>query len=46
MCNDNQGNNFCNMRDDFKLYIDIAKNACNSLPRDIILNKIFKGISC
>ena len=43
MCNDKQGNNFCNMRDDFKLYMDIGKYACNSLPREIILNSIFKG---
>ena len=42
MCNDKYGNNFCNMRDDFKLYMDIGKYACNSLPREIILNSIFK----
>ena len=43
MCNDKYGNNFCNMRDDFKLYMDIGKYACNSLPREIILHNIFKG---
>ena len=42
MCDDNRGENFCNMRDDFKLYMDIAKHACNSLPREIILHNIFK----
>ena len=42
MCDDNKGDNFCNMRDDFKLYMDISKYACNSLPREIILNSIFK----
>jgi len=43
MCNDKDGNNFCNMRDDFKLYMDIGKNACNCLPREIILHDIFKS---
>jgi len=42
MCDDNRGENFCNMRDDFKLYMDIGKYACNSLPREIILHNIFK----
>lgn len=42
MCDDNRGKNFCNMKDDFKLYMDIAKHACNSLPREIILHNIFK----
>ena len=42
MCDDNRGENFCNMKDDFKLYMDIAKHACNSLPREIILHNIFK----
>ena len=42
MCNNNQGDNFCNMRDDFKLYMDISKYARNSLPREIILHGIFK----
>ena len=42
MCNDSRGNNLCNMRDDFKLYMDIGKYACNSLPREIILHNIFK----
>ena len=43
MCDDNKGDNFCNMGDDFKLYMDISKYACNSLPREIIVNSIFKG---
>jgi hypothetical protein len=42
ICDDNRGENFCNMKDDFKLYMDIAKHACNSLPREIILHNIFK----
>ena len=33
---------FCDMRDDFKLYISIAEEACNSLPREIISHDIFK----
>ena len=30
------------MSDDFSLYINISKDAINSLPRDILNNKIFK----
>ena len=30
------------MQDNFKLYIDIASDACNALPREIITNEIFK----
>ena len=42
LCDDGRDGNFCNMRDDFKLYMNIAKYACNSLPREIILHNIFK----
>jgi len=44
LCSDN-GNSFCDMTDDFNLYISIAKNACNSLPIDILNNNIFKEYS-
>jgi hypothetical protein len=33
---------FCNMSDDFNLYKSIARDACNCLPREIIMNDIFK----
>jgi hypothetical protein len=42
LCDDGRDGNFCNMRDDFKLYMNIAKYARNSLPREIILHNIFK----
>ena len=42
ICIDKYNNNFCDMIDNFDLYINIAKNACNSLPRDIIMYDIFK----
>ena len=41
MCLDKDENSFLNMPDDFRLYINIAKYACNSLPREIIMNDIF-----
>ena len=41
MCLDKDENSFLNMTDDFRLYINIAKYACNSLPREIIVNDIF-----
>ena len=41
MCIDKEENSFLNMPDDFRLYINIAKYACNSLPREIIMNDIF-----
>tara|TARA_B100000212_G_C26934443_1_gene347475 strand:- start:245 stop:493 length:249 start_codon:yes stop_codon:yes gene_type:complete len=40
--NEEKDINFLEMNDDFKLYISIAKNACNSLPRVIIQHDIFK----
>ena len=41
ICLNNDGGSFCNMADDFRLYISIAKYACNALPREIIKNEIF-----
>tara|TARA_Y100000287_G_C14095508_1_gene292530 strand:- start:147 stop:656 length:510 start_codon:yes stop_codon:yes gene_type:complete len=43
MCTDKNGNNYCNMPDDFSLYINISKDAVNSLPIDILENNIFKN---
>ena len=43
LCDDGRDGNFCNMKDNFKLYMDISRYACNSLPREIILHNIFKG---
>ena len=31
------------MPDDFYLYKSIAKDACNCLPREVIMNDIFKS---
>ena len=42
MCEDKYGMNFCEMDDNFDLYISIAKNAINSLPSEILSHKIFK----
>ena len=42
LCVDKNGNNFCDMNDDFSLYICIAKGACHSLPREVLNNKLFK----
>ena len=42
LCINRQNESFCEMRDDFKLYISIAKDACNCLPREVIVNSIFK----
>ena len=42
MCIDVNGDNFCEMDDDFSLYINISKNAINSLPSKILENNIFK----
>ena len=43
ICIDKFGNHYCDMNDDFSLYINISKNAINSLPIDILNNKIFKN---
>ena len=42
LCLNRKNESFCEMRDDFKLYISIAKDACNCLPREVIVNSIFK----
>jgi len=42
MCIDKFGNHYRDMNDDFSLYINISKNAKNSLPVDILNHKIFK----
>ena len=42
LCLNHKNESFCEMRDDFKLYISIAKDACNCLPREVIVNSIFK----
>ena len=42
MCLNHINQSFCELNDNFKLYINIAKDACNSLPREIIMNNIFK----
>ena len=43
MCIDCNKENFREMSDNFNLYISIAKNASNSLPRNIIQKKIFSS---
>ena len=42
LCTDKNGENFCDKDDDFGLYICIAKDACHSLPKNVVENKIFK----
>ena len=42
MCMDRQNKSFCDMKDDFSLYVAIARNACQSLPREILEHPIFK----
>ena len=42
MCLNHINQSFCELNDNFKLYINIARDACNSLPREIIMNNIFK----
>jgi hypothetical protein len=41
LCKDKVGRSFCEMEDNFNLYKSIAKDACNCLPREIIMDKIF-----
>ena len=43
MCTNNCDISFCDMPDDFYLYKSIAKDACNCLPREVIMNDIFKS---
>ena len=42
LCLNRKNESFCEMRDDFILYISIAKDACNCLPREVIVNSVFK----
>ena len=42
MSNNHEDKSFCDEDDTFDLYINIAKHACNSLPREIILHDLFK----
>lgn len=42
LCKRRDNGSFCDMRDDFSLYISIAKNACHSLPRDTVEHSIFR----
>jgi len=39
---DKYGNNFCDMSDNFALYIKIARDACNGLPRKILEDPLFR----
>ena len=43
LCKDRDGESFCEMTDDFNLYVSIARNACNSLPRNVIDDPLFRG---
>jgi hypothetical protein len=43
MCKNSCDISFCDMPDDFYLYKSIARDACNCLPREIIMNDIFKS---
>lgn len=43
MCKNSCDISFCDMPDDFYLYKSIAKDACNCLPREVIMNDIFKS---
>jgi len=42
MCRDHQNGSFCDMKDDFNLYVSIARHASNSLPRDVLQDPIFR----
>lgn len=42
MCTDKNNDNFCQMDDDFSLYILISKNSKNAIPFDILNKEIFK----
>ena len=39
---DNEGESLYDLHDDFEMYIEISKSSCNSLPRQMIQNYIFK----
>ena len=43
MCKNSCDISFCDMPDDFYLYKSIARDACNCLPREVIMNDIFKS---
>ncbi len=43
MSTDRHGDSFCQMDDDFSLYIKISKNAIHSLPKEILNNQLFKN---
>lgn len=43
MCIDCNQNSFCDLSDNFNLYISIAKNAQHSLPSTIIQSKVFSN---
>jgi len=38
----NEGDSLYDLHDDFEMYIEISKSACNSLPQQMIQNFIFK----
>ena len=42
ICKNSAGESFCDMSDDFRLYMCIGRDACKALPREIILKEIFK----
>ena len=42
MCTDKYNENYCQMEDDFSLYILISKNSENAIPFDILNKDIFK----
>ena len=42
MCLGHNNENLCELGDNFQLYINIAKYSFNALPREIIMNNIFK----
>lgn len=42
ICQDKYGDNYCDMEDDFSLYILISKNSENGIPINILNKEIFK----
>jgi hypothetical protein len=43
ICLDRNECNFCDMTDDFNLYIAIARDATRGVPRRVIRNRVFSG---
>ena len=43
MCLNRHGQSFCDMKDDFNLYIEIARNADKALPMATLCHSIFTG---